>query len=219
MSHDPLAQIEQNVLDMIEQSPVGAVPHTPTYQDGLRRLIDSHQVYHSADHKDGYVTVRSLADLPLFHAQNLELLLSGKIPANDLETDSSIFARYVASLPANLRDQAETYRELAVAGPIQHRSKLGDEEVPDPVHTLFLVPGSGPNLGLPGNYLHGAVDENREANDHSDSTWTVQVHDSIIGGAIFNATSQDEAFEKLQEVLASAPFLLSELEILDFQRL
>jgi hypothetical protein len=27
----------------------------------------------------------------------------------------------------------------------------------DPIHTLFLVPGAGPNPGIPGNYLHGSA--------------------------------------------------------------
>ncbi len=214
MSHDPLAQIDQNVLEMIEQSPVGAVPHTPTYQDALRRLTHTHQVYHSADHKDGYVTVHSLSAKPVFHAQNLESLLAGKITFDALEADTSIFSRYVKSLPAELQAKAEAVREKVVAGRIHHRNKPGNEDVHDPLHTLFLVPGGGANPGLAGNYLYGSI---FEINDEAGSPWSVQIHDSIDGMSSCTAATQAEALEKLQEVLASAPFLLSELDALDFQ--
>ncbi|MFH1499468.1 MAG: hypothetical protein ABII82_16785 [Verrucomicrobiota bacterium] len=214
MSHDPLAQIDQQVLAMIEQSPVGAVPHTPTYQDGLRRLIAAHQVYASADHKDGYVTVRSLAALPLFHAQNLDALIAGQIAFEELEADGDIFNRYVLSLPESLRAKAEARRADLVAGRIHHRHKTGDDEGHDPRHSLFLIPGGGPNPGLPGNYLHGSV---YETDDASGTPWALQVHDSLDGVSVYGAASPAEALEKLQEVLASAPLLLGELDALGFE--
>lgn len=214
MSHDPHAQIDQTVLEMIEHSPVGAVPHTPSYQDALKRLTASHQVYASADYKGGHVTVRSLAALPLFHAQNLESFLAGKIDAGALESDTSIFSRYVQSLPAALRDKAEACRALVVARRTQHRAKHGVEAAHEPVHALFLVPGGGPNPGLPGNYLYGSV---LQAAGDAAAAWTLHVHDSLDGAAKCDAPSKTEAFAKLQEVLASAPFQLSELDALGFR--
>lgn len=214
MSHDPFAQTDQNLLEMIEHSPVGAIPHTPTHQDALRRLIAAHQVYVSADHKDGYVTARSLAAQPLFHPQNLESFLAGKIDFESLEPDASIFSRYVQSLPPSLQEAAEACRPRVVAPPLHHRIRPGSEPIHDPLHTLFLIPGGGPNPGLPGNYLHGSVFQTHTANG---DTWAVQVHDALDGVALSPAPSQSAAFEKLQELLASAPFLLSELDALDFE--
>ena len=214
MSHDPHAQIDQTVLEMIEHSPVGAVPHTPSYQDALKRLRASHQVYVSADFKGGHVTVRSLAALPLFHAQNLESFLSGKVDAGALETDASIFSRYVQSLPEALRPKAEAARALVVARQAHHRAKHGAEAVQEPVHSLFLVPGGGPNPGLPGNYLYGSI---VQASINAGAAWAVHVHDSLDGAAMCDVATQGEALEKLQEVLSSAPFQLSELDALGFR--
>ncbi|MBS0663380.1 MAG: hypothetical protein JSR48_08945, partial [Verrucomicrobia bacterium] len=115
MSHDPHAQFDQTVLDLIEHSPVGAVPHTPAYQDALKRLYASHQVYASADHRDGHVTVRSLASAPLFHAANLDDLAGGRIGPAELEANAAIFDRYVRSLPAARQARAEGFR-VAVIG-------------------------------------------------------------------------------------------------------
>ncbi|HSH94168.1 MAG TPA: hypothetical protein VK968_08485 [Roseimicrobium sp.] len=210
MSHDPHAQLDQTVLEMIEHSPVGAVPHTPSYQDALKRLRASHQVYVSADHKGGHVTVRSLAALPLFHASNLEALTAGKIAEDALESDTSIFSRYVQSLPASLREKAEASRALVVAKRAHHRKHAG-EVVQEPMHTLFLVPGAGPHPGLPGNYLYGSVLQTVSG------AWAVHLHDADDGAAMCEAPSQAEALDKLQEVLASAPFLLSELDALGFR--
>lgn len=201
---------------MIEHSPVGAVPHTPTYQDGLNRLRASHQVYASADHKGGHVTVRSLAALPLFHAQNLDAVLAGSVDAGALEADASIFSRYVQSLPVAVREKAESFRTLVVGRQIHHRAnKNGAELVVDPIHTLFLVPGAGPHPGLPGNYLYGSVFQ--ATADAQTGAWAVHVHDADDGAALCDVSSQREALEKLQEVLASAPFQLSELEALGFR--
>ena len=58
MSHDPNAEFDQSVLDKIDLSPIGALPATPAYQDALKRLYASRQVYAHADHKGGHVTAR-----------------------------------------------------------------------------------------------------------------------------------------------------------------
>lgn len=215
MLHDPNAQFDQTVLDMIELSPVGAVPVTPAYQDAIRRLYASHQAYPDADHKDGHVTTRSLIKLPSFHASNFEALLQGQINAEELELNAAIFDRYVQSLPAERRPRAETFR-LTVAGKAaHHRAKHGVETIHDPVHTLFLVPGAGLHPGLPGNYLYGTVFQ--IGADAATSPWAVHVHDSDDGAALFDAPTIGEAMDKLQEVLESAPFHMSELEALGFR--
>jgi hypothetical protein len=99
----PDAQFDQTVLDVIEHSPIGAVPHTPSYVDALRRLYDSHQVYANADHKGGHVTARSLAGKPGIAASNLDEFLAGKIDVDALEANARIFDRYVQALPAGQR--------------------------------------------------------------------------------------------------------------------
>jgi len=217
MSHDPHAQIDQTVLDMIEHSPTGAVPHTPTYQDALRRLYATHQVYASADHKDCHVTVRSLAKLPLFHATNLDALIAGKIEAADLEGNAAIFDRYLQSLPAALRAKAETYRLKLVGRPILHRKHHGAGEAPeihDPVHSLFLVPGAGHHPGIPGNYLYGFLNE--VLRPGAASTWTIRLHDADDGAATLQAASLPDALTAFKDVLSSAPFHLKELDALGF---
>lgn len=218
MSQDPHALVDQTVLDKIELSPIGAVPHTPTYQDSLRRLYASHQVYASADHKDCHVTARSLAKLPLFHANNLDSLIAGKIDPAALEADASIFSRYVQSLPSALQAKAESHRLKVVGRPILHRKHHSEGEAPaahDPAHSLFLVPGTGPHPGLPGNYLYGAVVEVRHPG--APSTWTVQLRDNDDALSTCETATLGEALEKLQEVLAGAPFHLNELDALGFK--
>jgi hypothetical protein len=218
MSHDPHAQIDQTVLDKIEQSPVGAVPHTPTYQDSLRRLHATHQVYTSADYKDGHVTVRSLAKAPIFHANNLESLIAGKIDVSALETNNSIFSRYVQSLPVALRDKAEALRAKVIGRSIQHRKHHGPGDAPeihDPVNSLFLVPGTGPHPGLPGNYLQGALIEIMHPG--APSTWKLELHDRDDGVSSLVASTLPEALTALQDVISSAPFHLSELDALGFK--
>ncbi|MEI7714316.1 MAG: hypothetical protein WCI94_23010, partial [Rhodospirillales bacterium] len=84
----------------------------------------------------------------------------------------------------------------------------------DPAHSLFLVPGTGPHPGLLGNYLYGSVFE--VLHPGAAESWTVQLHDSDDGAASFDAATLPEALAKLQEVLASAPFHLSELAALGF---
>ena len=218
MSQNPHASVDQTVLDMIEHSPIGAVPHTPTYQDAVRRLHASHQAYASADFKDGHVTVRSLALSPSFHANNLGALIEGKIDAADLETNASIFSRYVQSLPVASQPKAETHRIKVVGRPIHHRRHHGAGEAPvihDPVHSLFLVPGTGPHPGLPGNYVYGSVFEILHPN--APATWAVQLHDNADGSSSCYTDTLPAALEKVQEALASAPFHLSELDALGFK--
>jgi hypothetical protein len=210
MPHDPNAEFDLIVLEMIEHSPVGALPRTLTHQDALKRLLATRQAYASADYKDGFVTARSLAKLPVFHAENLEALIAGQITTDALEANATIFDRYVQSLPEAHRARAESKR-LAVAGkPAHHRTKHDGPVIHDPVHSLFLVPGAGTHPGLPGNYLYGFVHE------MSAEAWTVHLHDSDDGAATFAATGLNEALAKLQEVLASAPFHLGELDALGF---
>jgi len=203
---------------MIENSPVGAVPHTPTYQDALRKLHATHQVYTSADFKDGHVTVRSLAKLPLFYASNLDAFAAGKIEAGELETNDRIFDRYVASLPGMLRAKAETQRLRAVGRAIHHRKHTGSGEAPtvrDPLHSVFLVPGAGAHPGISGNYLYGSFDEIMHAD--APSTWAVTLHDSDDGSSTLQVPMLPEALSAWQDVLASAPFALNELGTLGFK--
>jgi hypothetical protein len=213
MSQDPAAQMEQTVLDMIEHSPSGAVPHTPTYRDALARLLASHQVYVSADHKNGYVTVRSLTALPVFHAQNFDLFASGGTTAEGLEGDASIFDRYAGSLPAEKRARAEAARAVVVARKTQHRARHGAPAAHDPAHTLFLVPGTGPHPGLPGNYLYGSL---YQAGADAKGAWGIYLHDAEDGLARCELPDLTAAVDRFREVIASAPFQLAELDALGF---
>ena len=212
--HDPHAEFDHAVLDKIEASPAGAVPATPSYQDALKRLYAAQQVYPSADHKGGHVTARSLAGLPSFHAANLGPFMAGAVTEEQLETNASIYDRYVASLPVAHRARAESLRLVVIGKPILHRAKHGHTAVHDPLHTLFLVPGGGPHPGLPGNYLHGAV---FHVGDEATGAWVVHVHDSEDGASRYSHAKLPEALAKLEEVLASAPFHLRELDALGFQ--
>jgi hypothetical protein len=217
MSQDPHAAFDHAVLDLIEHSPVGAVPGTPAYQDALGRLRATHQVYASADHKGGYVTVRSLALRPVFQAKNLAAFGAGQIAAEALESNASIFDRYVQSLPAESRARAESRRLLVAGKPAHHRAKhVGDQKVVahDPFHTLILVPGTGPHPGLPGNYLYGSV---LQLGLDPASGWAVQLHDGDDGAATCEVPTQAAALAKLEEVCMSAPFSLDELAALDFR--
>lgn len=218
MPQDPNAQFDSTVLDKIELSPVGAVPHTPAYQDALKRLYSSHQVYADADHKDGHVTARSLGGRALFHASNLDAYGAGQIEDTALETNASIFERYVQSLNPAQRAKAEAYRVSVPGKPIHHRKHHGPGAPPaihDPVHTLFLVPGGGPHPGLPGNYLYGFLHE--VAGKDGAAAWSIILHDCLDGVELYDAPALDDAFGKLQEVLASAPFHLGELNELGFR--
>ena len=216
MSNDPHAQFDEAVLDMIERSPTGAVPSTPAYQDSLVRLYAAHKVYSSADHKDGHVTVRSLAGSPSFHAKNLDALASASIAPEALESNDLIFDRYVQSLPDARRKKAETYRLVVAGRPAHHRKHGAAEAIQDPIHTLFLVPGTGPHHGLPGNYLYGSV---LQLNAGANSPWAIHLHDSDDGVAVFDAATMNEALDKLTEVFESAPFAMDEITALGFRLL
>ena len=211
---DPNAEFDHAVLDKIDASPTGAVPTTPAYQDALRRLYAARQVYASADHKGGHVTARSLAQLSFFHAHNLDAFIAGAIDDTALETNASIYDRYVQSLPLDQRARAEKHRVPVIGKAIHHRAKHGQAIPHDPLHTLFLVPGAGPHPGLPGNYLHGAV---FHVGDEATGSWVIHVHDADDGASLYSTPKRPGALEKLQEVLASAPFHLDELEALGFK--
>ena len=214
MPHDPHAEFDHNVLEMIEHSPIGAVPRTPSYQDALGRLQASHQIYPHADHPNGFVTVRSLSARPSFQATNLDTWSAGVIDDTMLESNASIFDRYVAALPIELRSKAESHRLLVAGRPAHHR-KHGGVIAHDPVHTLFLVPGAGPHPGIPGNYLHGSLLQ--LGADPAIGGWAVHLHDRDDGAAMCDAPTLKEALVKLEEVIASAPFHLSELGALGFR--
>jgi hypothetical protein len=214
MSTDPHAQFDHTVLDMIEHSPIGAVPVTPAYQDALTRLKATHQIYAHADHKGGYVTVRSLTAAPSFLANNLAEFIAGGIDADGLESNASIYTRYVQSLSIDQQARAEALRVMVIGKPSHHRAKHGTV-IHDPLHTLFLVPGAGPHPGLPGNYLHGAVFH--VGADDATGAWVVHVHDADDGAALFSTPQLPEALAKMQEVVESAPFHLSELDALGLE--
>lgn len=218
MPHDANAAFDQTVLDLIEHSPIGAVPHTPAYQDALRRLYASHQVYANADHKGGHITARSLTGRPTFHPSNLDALIAGEIVADALEANNTIYDRYVQWLPVEQRARAEGFRRLVAGKPILHRNKHagnGDNPIHDPVHALFLVPGGGLHPGLPGNYLYGfALETIRKGQP---TLWSVHVHDAEDGDVIFAAADAREAFAVMRDVVSSAPFNMDELEALGFR--
>lgn len=208
------AQFDQMVLELIEHSPTGAVPRTPTHDDAIQRLLAARQIYPDADHRDGWVTARSLTRLPSFHAANWDEFVTGRIGAELLEPNASVFNRYVASLAAGLRAGAEVHRVRAAGKPVLHRAKHG-AVFKDPIHALFLVPGSGPNRGLPGNYLHGALLQ--LGPDERTDAWAIDVHDSDDGVVLFDALNLAAAAAKLQELLECAPFHLHELVGLGFR--
>ena len=214
MPQDPNAHFDQTVLDLIEHSPIGAVPATPSYQDAVKRLYASHQAYANADYKDGHVTARSLARQPSFHADNLDALIAGQIAPEALESNQAIFDRYVQSLPVERRAKAESLRVLVAGRPAHHRKHGGVVVAHDPIHTLFLVPGTGRHAGVPGNYLYGSL---LQLSADATSGWAVHLHDSDDGAAVFDAPTMAEGLAKLQDVLASAPFNMNELEALGFR--
>ncbi len=212
MPQDANATFDHSVIDVIDHSPVGAVPYTPAYRDALARLYAAHQVYPSADHKGGHVTARTLANLPSFHANNLEVLASGQ--SDLLEANKAIFDRYVQSLPSALQAKAESVRVVVAGRPALHR-KHGAVVAHDPVHSLFLVPGAGPHPGIVGNYLYGfVIEDGAGAAAHG---WSVHLHDSEDGAIVFHAENIKDALDKVQEVFESAPFDMKELEALGFR--
>lgn len=213
MSRNPDEAFDQAVLVQIEQSPRGAVPSTPSYQDALRRLYAAKQVFAHADFPDGHVTARALANQPLFHARNLDELAAGKIGPAALEPSAAIFDRYIAWLPADRRPLAEARRATIVGRPVHHRVKAVAAGVHDQVHSLFLVPGAGPRPGLPGNYLHGSLFESAA----HPGGWGVSVHDGQDGVALSESATLAEAVAALMNLLGSAPFHLEEIDSLGFR--
>ncbi len=103
---------------------------------------------------------------------------------------------------------------MVIGKPTLHRAKHGAEVVHDPMHMLFLVPGAGPHPGIPGNYLHGALFH--LGADEATGTWVINVHDADDGAAEIRIQKKSDALAMLQDVLASAPFHLDELDTLGF---
>ena len=160
------------------------------------------------------MTARSLSELPIFFADNLDKFIAGAISEEELETNASIYDRYVASLDASLQPRAEESRIMVIGKPAHHRTKHGVETVHDPMHMLFLVPGAGPHPGIAGNYLHGSV---FHIGDEATGAWVVNVHDADDGAAEFRTAKLADALAMLEDVLASAPFHLDELDGLGFE--
>jgi hypothetical protein len=77
------------------------------------------------------------------------------------------------------------------------------------------VPGAGPHVGVPGNYLYGSILQ--LSLDPAKPGWAIHLHDSDDGAAHFDAPSQAEALAKFEELVASAPFHMNELEALGFR--
>ena len=214
MPHAPLTPFDHTVLDLIEHSPTGSVPRTPTYDESIKRLLAAQQVYHSADHKDGYVTARSLATLPAFVARGLAELATNPDGISQLESAASVFDRYHASLPQAARVKAEAFRAILSGRTVHHRPKAVGAGVHDPLHALFLVPGAGPQPGFPGNYLRGTLDE--VGAPDGTITWRIQVMDTDTDAAAWETPSLAEASARVEEIVACAPFHLGELEALGF---
>jgi hypothetical protein len=149
----------------------------------------------------------------VFHAQNFDLFASGGTTAEGLEGDASIFDRYAGSLPAEKRARAEAARAVVVARKTQHRARHGAPAAHDPAHTLFLVPGTGPHPGLPGNYLYGSL---YQAGADAKGAWGIYLHDAEDGLARCELPDLTAAVDRFREVIASAPFQLAELDALGF---
>lgn len=214
MPQSQLTPLDQAVLDLIEHSPVGAVPRTPTYDESIHRLLQAQQVYHSSDHRDGFVTARSLARLPLFVPNGLLELAGHPDDLSLLESNNSVFDRYVASLPLGPRVKAEGFRLVVAGKPVLHRHKSGGTLVRDPLHSIFLVPGAGPQPGLPGNYLRGILDELHDPVEGA--RWRIQIMDTDTDASVCVFDTLAGALARLEEVLGCAPFHLAELETLGF---
>lgn len=217
MPQNPNAQVDSVTLDLIEHNATGSVPATPSFQDSILRLISSHQIYANADFKGGYVTARSLAGKVCFIAKNLKDVAEHKITPDLLESNNSIFDRYLISLNERQKNTAEPKRALVAGKVAHHRAKwVGDKKIVDhdPIHSLFLVPGCGKHVGLPGNYLYGML---FQVTDQQDSPWNLHLHDTDDGLATCTFANLKLALDKLDELVASAPFTLSELTALDFK--
>lgn len=202
---------DQTVLGLIEQTPNGVVPRTPIYDEAIARLRSAGQIYINADFAGGFATARSLAKLPVFAASNLEAWASGNEGTVTPESNLAVFDRYVASLRPEHRARAETFRVPLAGHPVHHRAKAGTAADAEPANLLFLVPGGSLHRTLPGNYLHGFI---RKV---ASGGWELRVADAERGFARFEAGSKAEAVGKYEELVASVPFLLGELEALGFK--
>ena len=215
MPHNPHEQFDHSILDLIEHSPIGAVPpHSHPSEMPSSGFMPPTRSMRAPIGRMGTSLARSLARLPSFHAQNLGDLIAGRIGPEAIEANNGIFDRYLQSLSAERRAKAEP-RRLAVAGrPVHHRPHHhGGTIAHDPVHSLFLVPGGGPHPGLPGNYLYGSLYETgKEA-----QPWALGIHDNDDGTAVFEGPSLPDTLAKLQETLDSAPFTMDELEALGYR--
>lgn len=215
MPHSPHDEFDHAVLDMIERSSSGSVPRTPTYDEAIKRLLGSRQIYHSSDHRDGYVTARSLSSLACYVPAGLEGLVAAGGDASGVEQPNAVYDRYVAALPAPQRQKAESLR-LSIAGKaVHHRPKTGGTLVRDPLHLLFLVPGAGPQPGLPGNYLRGMLDEVPSV--AGATLWRIRVMDTDTDASEWTTADLGEAVARVGEVVACAPFHLDELAALGFE--
>jgi len=215
MPHNPYAELEQTLLDMIDHSPVGAVPRTPSYTEALKHLYATRQVYTHADHRDGHVTARSLSTRPAYHAANLQEFIEGRIEPEALESNNTIFDRYLASLPQSQRARAEEFRLVVAGRPIHHRTKGSTLHARDPLNTIFLIPGGGPQPSLPGNYLHGGLSEYHDT--AHPLPWCIHLNDSTNDAAMLDFAALPEALAMLSELLSMAPFHLHELEAFGFR--
>ena len=215
MPHAPLTPFDHTVLDLIDHNPTGSVPRTSTHDESLKRLQAALQVFHSSDYKDGFVTARALARQSLFVAAGLQELAAHPADVSQVEANAAVFDRYVASLPAAQRARAETFRLSTAGRPVHHRVKAGGALVHDPLHSIFLVPGVGPQPGLPGNYLRGSLDELPSAGGQP--RYRLQVLDADTDAAVCELPTLAEALARLRDLIESAPFHLSELEALGFE--
>ena len=153
---DPNADFDHAVLDKIDASPIGAVPTTPAYQDALRRLYAAQQVYASADHKGGHVTTRSLAQLPCFHAHNLEAFIAGIDACTDPEAKQTL--QELCTLFALTSLEADAGWFLAHNRMSDARAKALRKQINQVCHELrpraiALVEG----LGVPQEWLGSAM--------------------------------------------------------------
>jgi hypothetical protein len=215
MPQSAITPFDQTVLDLIDRSPTGSVPRTPTYDESLTRLLAAQQVFHNTDFKDAFVTARALARCPIFVATGLLELATHPEDHTRLESNASVFDRYVASLPEPQRARAETFRLSTAGRPVHHRPKVGGPLVRDPLHSIFLVPGVGPQPGLPGNYLRGTIAELPAT--EGPARYRIQVLDADTDAAVCELPDLAEALGRLRDLIDSAPFHLSELEALGFE--
>ena len=76
------------------------------------------------------------------------------------------------------------------------------------------MPGTGPQPGLPGNYLYGSA---LQTGSDPAGAWAIHVHDLEAGATVREFSSRGEALASLQDLLTSAPFQLAELATLGFR--